>query len=90
MVDVIEVKEGVFEYTTPQEISAEQWLNEHLDCNAIVDNHGDEFVIYAFTLDPKYNIALREYKDSHDYSKQYLLRGISSDGLNGLFQLYES
>ena len=85
MNDIIEVQEGIFEYKIPREISAEKWLNEHLDCNAIIDNHGDDFIVYAFTRDPKYNFALRKYKNSNNYSKQFLLRGISSDGLNGLF-----
>lgn len=85
MNDVIEVQEGIFQFSTPQEINAEKWLNEHLDCNAIIDNHGDEFIVYAFTLDPKYNYALKKYKSSNNFGKQFLLRGISSDGLNGLF-----
>ena len=85
MNDVIEAQEGIFEYTIPQRINAEKWLNEHLDCDAIIDDLGNDFVVYAFTLNPKYNYALRKYKSMKSYTKQYLLRGISSDGLNGLF-----
>ncbi len=85
MGDVIEKQEGIFEFTSPQRISTETWINEHLDCDAIIDDEGSYITVYAFTLDPKYNYALEDYKSEHNYSKQYILRGISSDGLNGLF-----
>lgn len=62
MNDVIEAQEGIFEYTVPQRINAEKWLNEHLDCDAIIDDLGIDFVVYAFTLNPKYNYALGKYK----------------------------
>ena len=85
MNDVIEAKEGIFEYTSPQKISTEQWANEHLDCNAIIDDLGSYIIVYAFTRDPNYNSALTKYKQEKKYTKQYILRGISSDGLNSLF-----
>ena len=85
MNDVIETQEGIYEYTSPQKVDTEKWLNEHLDCDAIIDDFGSTIVVYAFTMDAKYNYALKNYKRSRDYSKQYILRGISSDGLNGLF-----
>ena len=85
MSEVIEAQEGIFEFTTPQRINAEKWLSEHLDCNAIIDDLGNDFLVYAFTRNPKYNYALKKYKNMRNSAKQHLLRGISSDGLNGLF-----
>ncbi|MCR5788902.1 MAG: hypothetical protein K6G83_03355 [Lachnospiraceae bacterium] len=81
---VIETQTGIFEYTTPQTISTEKWINEHLDCNAIIDNQGSTIVVYAFTQDPKYNHALGEYFKQKNFKNQHILRGISSDGLNSL------
>lgn len=85
MNDVIEAQEGIFEFTSPQKISTEQWANEHLDCNAIIDDLGSYIIVYAFTQDPKYNYALSIFKKEKNYTKQFILRGISSDGLNSLF-----
>lgn len=85
MSEVIESQEGIFEFAIPQRINAEKWLSDHLDCNAIIDDLGNDFIVYAFTCNPKYNYALKKYKNTKNYAKQYLLRGISSDGLNGLF-----
>ena len=83
--NVVEAQEGIFEFTSPQKINAEKWLREHLDCNAIIDDLGNDLIVYAFTREPKYNYSLKKFKAKNNYSKQYLLRGISSDGLNGLF-----
>ena len=82
---ITEPETGIFEYTSPQTISKEIWLNEHLDCDAIIDNLGQTIVVYAFTLDPEYNYELKQYKRSHNFPTQQILRGISSDGLNSLF-----
>ena len=76
---------GIFEYNPPQTMSKEKWLNEHLDCDAIIDNLGQTIVVYAFTRDPEYNYELTQYKRSHDFFGQHILMGISSDGLNSLF-----
>lgn len=84
MGDIIEKQEGIFEFVSPQRINAETWLNEHLDCDAIIDNGGDYFTVYAFTLDPKYNYALDDYR-ANNFTNQHILRGISSAGLNSLF-----
>lgn len=84
MSDVVEVQEGIFEFTTPTEVSTEKWLEEHLDCDTIVDDFGSTLVVYAFTLEPKYNYALENYKKIHKLDKQRILGGISSDGLNSL------
>ena len=73
MTNVTEPQTGIFEYTTPQTISTETWINEHLDCNAIIDNHGSTIVVYAFTLDPKYNHALGEYRKKKNYKNQHIL-----------------
>ena len=85
MNDVIEAQKGIFEYTEPQTVNTEEWLNSHLDCDAIIDDHDSTIVVYAYTTDPKYNYALEKYKKKKDFSGQYILRGISSDGLNSLF-----
>ena len=85
MSEIIERQEGIYEFEKPKKINTETWLNEHLDCNAIIDYLGEDVVVYAFTIDPKYNYALKKYKSKQNYEKQHLLRGISSDGLNGLF-----
>ena len=85
MNDTVEVQEGIFEFLSPQTIGKETWINEHLDCDSIIDDQGNSIVVYAFTIDPKYNYDLEEYKQKGNYSKQYILRGISSDGLSSLF-----
>lgn len=85
MNEAIEIQEGIFQFASPQKISTEQWANEHLDCNAIIDDFGDNIIVYAFTRDPKYNYVLEKYKKEKNYTSQYILRGISSDGLNCLF-----
>ena len=85
MPSAIEAETGIFEYTTPQTVSTEAWINEHLDCDAIIDNHGSTIVVYAFTIDPEYNFELKQYKRKKNYKDQHILRGISSDGLNSLF-----
>lgn len=84
MNNIIETQEGIFEFDSPQKISTELWANEHLDCNAIIDDLGSYIVVCAFTRDPKYNYALTKYKKEKNYTKQFILRGISSDGLNSL------
>lgn len=81
MSDVLETQKGIFEFTTPQTIDTGKWANEHLDCDAIIDNHGSTIVVYAFTLDPKYNSSLGDFRRKK-YSKQKILKGISSNGLN--------
>ena len=76
---------GIFEYTEPLTISTEEWANSHLDCDAIVDDNGGTIVVYAFTMEPKYNRALEGYKKKQKYANQYILKGVSSDALNSLF-----
>ena len=87
---ITEPETGIFEYIPPRTISTETWLNEHLDCDAIIDNLGSNIIVYAFTRDPEYNFELKQYKKSKNYAKQHILRGISSDGLNSLFYLQEN
>ena len=82
---VSEPETGIFEYMPPQTISKEKWLNEHLDCDAIIDNLGQMIVVYAFTKDPEYNFALGLFYKKKNYTTQQILMGISSDGLNSLF-----
>lgn len=84
MPNVTETQTGIFEFTCPLTISMEKWINEHLDCDAIIDNLGSTIVVYAFTREPQYNYALERYKKKKNYLKQHILRGISSDGLNSL------
>ena len=84
MNEIVEVQKGIFAFTTPKEIRTEKWLEEHLDCDTIVDNFGSTIIVYAFTLEPKYNYALKEYRKHKKLEKKHILRGISSDGLNSL------
>lgn len=58
MNDVIETQEGIFEFTSSQKISTEKWVNEHLDCDVIIDNLGSSIIVYSLTLNPEYNYAL--------------------------------
>lgn len=83
MNDTIEAQTGIFEYTIPITIDTGVWANDHLDCDAIIDNLGSNIVVYAFTREPKYNSALKEYR-KQKFSSQKILRGISSNGLNSL------
>ena len=83
-VDAVEVKTGIFEFKSPQERDAGEWLEQHLDCDTIVDDLGKYIVVYAYTTDPAFNGALSDYQQEK-YSGQYVLRGISSDGLNSIF-----
>ena len=81
----IEAEKGIFEYTEPQTVNKETWAREHLDCDAIVDDNGSTIVVYAFTLDPRFNYALERFKKKTEkYLRQFILGGISSDGLNSL------
>lgn len=84
MNNAVEVQKGIFEFESPKEVSTEEWLEEHLDCDTIVDNLGSTIIVYAFTLDPQYNYALKAYRKSRKLDKQHILRGLSSDGLNSL------
>ncbi|MBO4396642.1 MAG: hypothetical protein J5819_09895 [Eubacterium sp.] len=87
MNDAVEVQQGIFEFNSPKEVDTDQWLEEHLDCDTIADYKGNKLIVYAFTLDPRYNYALEEYKESKRLDKQHILGGISSDGLNSLISL---
>lgn len=84
MSNVVEAQKGIFEFTSPQEMSTEEWLNEHLDCDAIIDNLGKTIIVYAFTREPRYNYILESFKKMRRLDRQHILRGISSDGLNSL------
>ena len=83
MNEVFESQTGIFEFVIPQTIDTGKWANDHLDCDAIIDNHGSTIVVYAFTIDPKYNSSLGDYRRKK-YRNQKILRGISSNGLNSL------
>lgn len=80
----IEIRNGIFEFKEPQECDAGQWLEQHLDCDAIVDDKGKRILVYAFTVNPAYNGDLADYRQEK-YADQFVLRGISSDGLNSIF-----
>ena len=83
MRDAIEAKKGIFVFQTPQTMDTGKWATEHLDCDAIIDNHGSTIVVYAFTVDPKYNGSLGDFR-KEKFGKQKILRGISSNGLNSI------
>ena len=85
MPTTIEAETGIFEYLEPQTVSKEAWAREHLDCDAIIDDNGSTIVVYAFTLNPQFNYALERFKKkTAKYINQFILGGISSDGLNSL------
>ena len=51
----------------------------------VVDDNGNTIVVYAFTLNPEFNYALEKFKKkTAKYLNQFILAGISSDGLNSL------
>ena len=83
MNETIEAQTGIFEFTKPMTIDIGTWANDHLDCDAIIDNHGSTIVVYAFTREPQYNSALKDYR-RQKFSAQKILRGISSNGLDRL------
>ena len=83
MKEATEVQNGIFEFDVPMKIDAGKWANEHLDCDAIIDNLGSTIVVYAFTRESRFNSALSNYRRKK-YSGQKILRGISSNGLNSL------
>ena len=83
MSDVTEPKKGIFVFHTLQTLDTGRWANEHLDCDAIIDNHGSTIVVYAFTVDPKYNSSPKDFR-KEKYSNQKMLRGISSNVLNSI------
>ena len=87
MDEAVEVQQGIFEFTSPKEVDTDQWLEDHLDCDTIADYNGSKIVVYAFTLDPKYNYALKGYRKTKKLDNQQILKGISSDGLNNLISL---
>ena len=87
MDEAVEVQQGIFEFTSPKEVDTDQWLEDHLDCDTIADYNGSKIVVYAFTLDPKYNYALKGYRKTRKLDNQQILKGISSDGLNSLISL---
>ena len=87
MDEAVEVQQGIFEFTSPKEVDTDQWLEDHLDCDTIADYNGSKIVVYAFTLDPKYNYALKGYRKTKKLDNQQILKGISSDGLNSLISL---
>lgn len=87
MNDVVEIQKGIFAFTNPTEVNTEKWLEDHLDCDTIADYLGDTIIVYAFTLEPKYNYDLEKYKQTQKLDKQHILGGISSDGLNSLISL---
>ena len=87
MNEAVEVQQGIFEFTTPLEVDTDKWLEEHLDCDTIADYNGSTIIVYAFTLDPRYNYDLEKYKKEKNLKTQRILGGISSDGLNSLISL---
>lgn len=87
MNEAVEVQQGIFEFTTPLEVDTDKWLEEHLDCDTIADYNGNNIIVYAFTLEPKYNHALKAFRKTRKLDSQHILKGISSDGLNSLISL---
>ena len=79
-----EQQTGIMELNTPQEMDAGKWLEDHLDCDAIVDDHGSRILVYAYATDSAYNHMLYELRNKR-YNDHRILRGISSVGLGSIF-----
>ena len=79
-----EPQKGIFEYSHPQEVDTGEWMENHLDCDTIMDDLGQTLLVYAFTREPQYNLELENFQQKK-YGKHYILKGISSDGLNSIF-----
>lgn len=71
---------GIIEYEEPVRAEVGPWLEAHLDCDTIVDDLGNDVLVYAYTKDPAFNFALSRYR-REKYENQVILRGISSSGL---------
>ena len=82
----VESQTGIIEFTNPQEVDAGEWMESHLDCDTIMDDLGQKLLVYAYSREPRYNRALEDYHKLK-YSRHLILKGISSDGLNSIFQL---
>lgn len=82
--NVTEVRSGIFEYEMPLEMYAGKWLETHLDCDTIVDDLGERIVVYAYSSAAEYNAALSDFR-REKYPRQYVMRGIPSDALNGIY-----
>ena len=78
-----EVRQGIFIYTSPIETGVDDWLTQHLDCDAIIDDHGETITVYAYTHEPMFNYALSQFRQE-EMRNHTLLRGISSDVLSGV------
>ena len=81
--EAVETKPGIFEFSMPQEVEAGQWMADHLDCDTIIDDHGKKLLVYAFVVKPEFNFELEKLQEKK-YKSQYILKGISSDGLNSI------
>lgn len=79
-----EIETGIYEFLNPWEVDAGEWLENHLDCDAIIDDLGTKIVVYAYTRNPQFNRKLSDYR-KESYSGKTILRGISSVGLNSIF-----
>ena len=80
----IEAQEGIFEFVNPQDVDIGEWLENHTDCDAIVDDRpGNRMTVYAYTREPAYNFALSQYQQEH-FGNYTILSGIPSYVLNGV------
>ena len=81
---IIEPETGIFEYTTPQEMDLEEWLESHIECDAIMEHvDSSRLRVYAFTRSPKYNRLLMSYR-KRKYGNLRILKGVSENAIGSL------
>lgn len=70
---------GVFVLKEPQVVNASQWMEDHLDCNTIMDDLGEILVVYAFVEEQRCNGVLASYWDENQpMQSHHILHGIPS------------
>ena len=82
--DVKEASEGIMVYLTPQVVDLDLWTENHLDVDAIYNEKDGKSVIYALSKSKSYNSKLRSFRRTN-FKDLFILKGVSSDGLNSIF-----
>lgn len=80
-------KDGIIYYREPYKISFNKWLENHLDCDAVVKSQMQyspvgEVVCYA--KNKNYNTQLQEAYGEMDSDMYALLRCISTEEVNSI------
>lgn len=82
--DAEEASEGIMVYKQPQTVDLGLWSENYLDVDAIYNEEDGKAVIFAFSKSKDYNSKLRSYRKI-TYKDQFILKGVSSNGLNSIF-----